>query len=193
LIKKIASLKGHIDCPFCFSYLEWNDINDIQVFNGNKYIVCPECGKNVYLNDKKDYWDTSGGVLPDITEEDEGKILKVVNGVWSKADNDSSEETWVTVFEGEVTTKGSNPVPTAGLTLSEPLTATNIRVTFNGQVYEYAKQTSPYTHYGTDFVAPSVDWSTYPFSVAEYSHGVWHLATESPGTYTVKIEADNRS
>ena len=104
---------------------------------------------------------------------------------------DATAESWVTVFDGEVTTEGSNPVPMAGLTLSEPLTATNIRVTFNGQVYECAQQTSPYTYYGTDFTADPVDWATYPFSVADAGGGIWYLATESTGTYTVKIEADS--
>ena len=104
---------------------------------------------------------------------------------------DATAESWVTVFDGEVTTEGSNPVPMYGLTLSEPLTATNIRITFNGQVYECAKQTVPFTYYGTDFTADPVDWATYPFSVADASGGIWYLATESAGTYTVKIEANS--
>ena len=58
MIQKVATLIGQIDCPYCLSLLEWDDIADVKVSNGNKYIVCPECGKNVPLNEKIDYWVT---------------------------------------------------------------------------------------------------------------------------------------
>ena len=63
MIKKIASLKGQIDCPFCFSLLQWDEISDVKVSNGNKYVICPECGQNIMLDPKKDYW---------VTVEDDG-------------------------------------------------------------------------------------------------------------------------
>lgn len=62
-ITKIANLKGQIDCPFCFSLLQWDDIKDIKVSNGNQYVVCPECGQTIMLKKGHDYWltpDNSG-------------------------------------------------------------------------------------------------------------------------------------
>jgi len=58
MITKIASLKGQIDCPNCFSLLQWDSVNDIKTSNGNRYIVCPECGQSILLDPKKDYWIT---------------------------------------------------------------------------------------------------------------------------------------
>lgn len=106
----------------------------------------------------------------------------------------SSEETWTTVFDDSITTaEGSNPAPMAELALSGQLTADTIRVTFNEQVYECTRQTSPYIHYGTDFTADPVDWVTYPFSVAYNGQDSWFFASESVGTYTVKIEVPESS
>ena len=43
MIKKIASLKGQIDCPYCFSLLQWDNVTDVHVSGGNKYVICPVC------------------------------------------------------------------------------------------------------------------------------------------------------
>lgn len=59
MITKIKDLKGQIDCPYCFSLLQWDQINDIKVSNGNQYIVCPECGQSIVLDPKRDYWKQS--------------------------------------------------------------------------------------------------------------------------------------
>lgn len=56
MIKKIADLKGQIDCPYCFSLLQWDQISDVKVSNGNKYVECPECGRSLMLNQSIDYW-----------------------------------------------------------------------------------------------------------------------------------------
>lgn len=104
---------------------------------------------------------------------------------------DATAESWVTVFGGSVTTEGDNPAPMAELPLSGQLTANTIRVTFNGQVYECIRQTFPFTYYGTDLTAKPVDWSEYPFSVV-YNEA-WVFATETAGTYTIKIEASGSS
>lgn len=62
MVKKIASLKGRVDCPTCFSLLEWDSIEDIKWVAGNKYIVCPECKSNIILRDGVDYWvEAEGG------------------------------------------------------------------------------------------------------------------------------------
>ena len=55
-VKKIKSLKGRIDCPNCFSLLQWDSIKDIKVSNGNEYVICPECGQALMLDKKTDYW-----------------------------------------------------------------------------------------------------------------------------------------
>ncbi len=59
MVKKIASLKGQIDCPNCFSLLEWDSIDDIKWVAGNRYITCPICKQNLILKDNVDYWITS--------------------------------------------------------------------------------------------------------------------------------------
>ena len=59
MVKKIASLKGQIDCPNCFSLLEWDSIDDIKWVAGNRYITCPICKQNLILKDDVDYWITS--------------------------------------------------------------------------------------------------------------------------------------
>ena len=59
MVKKIASLKGQIDCPNCFSLLEWDSIDDIKWVAGNRYITCPICKQNLILKDNIDYWITS--------------------------------------------------------------------------------------------------------------------------------------
>ena len=93
MIKKINSLVGRIDCPYCFSLLQWDNIEDIKVSNGTKYVICPECNKNIILDNKKDYWvepnsgssGSEGGSanLPPVTSADNGKVLIVKNGVWT--------------------------------------------------------------------------------------------------------------
>ena len=55
-VQKIKSLKGQIDCPTCFSLLQWDSIKDVKVSGGNKYIICPQCGQSLYLDPEKDYW-----------------------------------------------------------------------------------------------------------------------------------------
>lgn len=207
MIKKIASLKGHIDCPFCLSYLEWNDIDDIHVFNGNKYVTCPQCNKNILLDDKKDYWDTSGGVLPDITEEDNGKILKVVNGTWSKVDSseEEEEEEKITLFEGEVVTSVAPEAPISmGTFITESMIDTDsIFISFDGQTYElpaFARDEDDYGGnilYGLVSSEEEPDFSQCPFAVqttyskenGEIINFQEILFTEQPGTYPIKIEA----
>ena len=61
MVKKIANLKGQVDCEFCFSLLEWDSIEDVKWSNGNRYIVCPVCKKHVILKDNVDYWVTGNG------------------------------------------------------------------------------------------------------------------------------------
>lgn len=52
MIRKIASLKGQIDCPYCFSLLQWDNVTDVHVSGGNKYVICPECHQHLMLDPK---------------------------------------------------------------------------------------------------------------------------------------------
>ena len=65
MIEKIANLKGQIDCPYCFSLLQWDSVTDVHVSGGNKYVICPVCNQYLTLDPKRDYWITessdSGG------------------------------------------------------------------------------------------------------------------------------------
>ena len=56
MIQKVKSLVGQIDCPHCFSLLQWNNKEDVHVSNGNKYVICPECGQHIILDKFRDYW-----------------------------------------------------------------------------------------------------------------------------------------
>ena len=69
-ITKLQDLIAKVDCPYCFSLLTWDDIQDVQIVNGNKAIICPICGEAIQLDRKKDYWYESisdgGGILTEI-------------------------------------------------------------------------------------------------------------------------------
>lgn len=55
-IQKISKIVGRIDCPNCFSLIEWNSKEDVHISNGTEYIICPECGQHIILNKNTDYW-----------------------------------------------------------------------------------------------------------------------------------------
>ena len=56
MIQKVKSLVGRIDCPHCFSLLQWNNKEDVHISNGTKYVICPECGEHIILDKFRDYW-----------------------------------------------------------------------------------------------------------------------------------------
>lgn len=107
---------------------------------------------------------------------------------------DATAGSWTTVFDGSVTTEHNEQYNDneATLQVSPTRIADTIKVTFNGQVYECTRQTGKVDYYGTDITAATVDWSTYPFSIAIVGDG-WVLFTETAGTYTIKIEASESS
>ena len=49
-VKKIGNLTKKIHCNNCFSILSWDDVSVEATMNGNRYIICPECGKRVNIN-----------------------------------------------------------------------------------------------------------------------------------------------
>ena len=99
-VKKIKSLKGEIDCPYCFSLLQWDNVKDIKVSNGNQYITCPECGQNVLLDKEKDYWVESD----DSTPEGGGELVldaypyEDVDGGYYAQDMDYTKEEYASLF-----------------------------------------------------------------------------------------------
>lgn len=101
---------------------------------------------------------------------------------------------WTTIFDGEVTTTEAEEegAPPFGV-IDAYISADTIKVTFNGTVYECAKQmqvidVNPFYYYG----GTPDNWSEYPFSI--YNDGRdWLIATESIGTYTLKIEEPQQS
>lgn len=74
MIRKIASLKGQIDCPYCFSLLQWDNVTDVHVSGGNKYVICPKCNQHLMLDPKQDYWITESS---DGEGEEDGRTAVV--------------------------------------------------------------------------------------------------------------------
>lgn len=95
---------------------------------------------------------------------------------------------YTTLFEGSVTTTtlGNNAFGT--ISNFSGTTADTIKVTFNGT--EYTCEKNEMDGYG----APENDWSEYPFVIVQNPRTeAWNLITESPDTYTLKIEAPQSS
>lgn len=57
-VTKVGNLIKKIHCNNCFSILSWDDVEVERTMNGNRYIVCPECGVRVPIN--RFYADYSG-------------------------------------------------------------------------------------------------------------------------------------
>ena len=70
-VTKLNNLIAKIDCPYCFSLISWDSPDDVQISNGNKYIVCPECGQVIQFKKGQDYW---------FEEEGSGSSDAVANG-----------------------------------------------------------------------------------------------------------------
>ena len=92
---------------------------------------------------------------------------------------------WQTVFEGSVTTvkEGSFNVATIDANIS----SNTIKVSINNVVYTCEKLEDD--SYGALFNEgdDTYDWSEYPFNIY-YTGETWTIATETAGTYTLKIE-----
>ena len=93
---------------------------------------------------------------------------------------------WQTVFEGSVTTVEFEDALLEGLT---SLTADTIRVTLNGTTYTCEKQADGSYGATYDESTQEFDFSEYPFNIGEGKDG-YMLATETAGTYTLKIEEE---
>ena len=113
-----------------------------------------------------------------------------------------SGESWNTLFEGEITTEEQNGMYFTRLSTSDYIDANKIKVTFNGVEYVCDKIVSEEENiYGAGFNEEyEVDFSNYPFVISStMSDGVeadiiaTMIATESPGTYSIKIEVPQES
>ena len=105
----------------------------------------------------------------------------------------------VTLWEGSVTTEDDNGYYYASIPYTKQITADKLRVTFDGVVYECNKKVDAEAGgnvYGANGnVDDGFDFSYYPFTIfsgIDPSGSVYsELDTETEGTHTLKIEADN--
>ena len=99
-----------------------------------------------------------------------------------------SEESWSTFFEGEITAEEQDDMYSALLPTSNSINANKIKVTFNDIEYECTKISfNGDTYYG-GFSEEGPIFSEYPFVIANTD-----VYTESPGTYSIKIEVPQES
>ena len=107
-----------------------------------------------------------------------------------------SGESWSTFFEGEATTEEEDGQYFTQLSESDYINADKIKVTFNGTEYVCNKTVTEYdvNIYGGSFNEEYKPvFSNYPFIISSSSEERVFLATESPGTYSIKIEVPQES
>ena len=136
-------------------------------------------------------WDKGeggSGSLPAVTTADNDKVLTVVNGEWAKADAPECDCGYFCVFtptstlDEETVTTADSGGDIIGY-LSNPISDSVIRVTFDGEEYICSKRAD--NGYGAKYIPGyGVEWETFPFMI--YGDEFY---TENAGTYSVKIEA----
>jgi len=108
-----------------------------------------------------------------------------------------SGESWSTLFEGEIATEENGGLYVANLSISDYIDADKIKVTFNGVEYECNKTKMGNTNaYGGSVNETNeFDFSNYPFMINSINtpNIMNAVATESPGTYSIKIEVPQES
>ena len=111
-----------------------------------------------------------------------------------------SGESWSTFFEDEITTEEQNSMYVTQLSISDYIDTDKIKVTFDGVEYVCNKTaTETGNIYGGSFNEEyGFDFSNCPFVIASMyipKSAVVnnHIATESPGTYSIKIEVPQES
>ena len=111
-----------------------------------------------------------------------------------------SGESWNTLFEDEITTEEQNSMYVTQLSISDYIDTDKIKVTFDGVEYVCNKTATETGNiyggsfneeYGFDFSnCPFVITSMYIPKSAVVNN---HIATESPGTHSIKIEVPQES
>ena len=112
-----------------------------------------------------------------------------------------SEESWNTLFEGEITTVEGDGMYYAQLSNSDYINVDKIKVTFNGVEHVCNKTVAEgdTNIYGGGFIdGYGPDFSNYPFIIGSETGPKTDMAsnvvfTESPGTYSIKIEVPQES
>ena len=149
--------------------------------------VCGETitadGLNNIENGIEDALDCCGR-LPEVTTDDDGDVLTVVDGSWEKAEPGySCSEGAILILEESVTTINDGNYA-AGFLQTAVSGYDSIIVTVDGTEYTCAKDASG--NYGAPFddATFTYDWSDYPFAIA-WSNS---FRTQTVGTYSVKVE-----
>lgn len=131
---------------------------------------------------EKQTW-TTGEV---ITQE---KLNHMEDGIEDGVNGYECTETSEELFEETVKTGGGSP---AHLTYSTPITATYLRVTFDGTVYTCPRiDIVGYVYYGGYNGRP--DYSEFPFAIQSSNDGNNFIFTNEAGEHTVKAEATDLS
>jgi hypothetical protein len=107
---------------------------------------------------------------------------------------EGGEESWETIFEGDVTT--TQDIEDASFTRGQvdvAPSADSIKVTFNDEVFTVNKQSDGFgDYYGEADENGSPIFDTYPFLIASSKFGAV-LLTSEVGTYSLKIEEPTQS
>ena len=115
-----------------------------------------------------------------------------------------SGESWNTLFEDEITTEEQDSMYLTQLSISDYIDTDKIKVTFDGVEYVCNKTaTETGNIYGGGFnEEQEPDFSNYPFVIASMESqdksgsivlNLNHIATESPGAHSIKIEVPQES
>ena len=140
-----------------------------------------------------DMLDSVGGdsSLPEVTTDDNGKVLTVVEGVWNKGDVSGGGYSYTadeTVLTNEsVTTTDQGGFNFAPLSYEPRITADTITVIFDGIEYTCALiiETNSTAYGGYSSEGP--DYTVYPFCILSSSSGN-ELYTSTEGTHSIEIK-----
>lgn len=116
------------------------------------------------------------------------KLNHIEQGIVAGGDT----EQWETLFEGEVTTEDVDTINICELEYNKVINNDIIKVTFDGTEYMCEKITMPDGNAYGGITPLGPDFSEYPFGFMSQRNGILSLIiffTESAGTYSLKIEA----